>query len=130
VRGGRGESALYVVVPDFLEYLRAGYDSEKVSESASRRMEDVRGCPLLLLDDLGVEKRSAWSDEKLYQVINYRYNEGLPTVVASNVTLDELEPRIASRLRDVSLSRLVLLAGADQRVTGAAGAGEGWVRQS
>ena len=123
----RGESALYVVEPDFLDYLRAGYgfdDAEKVkvSESASRRMEDVRACPVLLLDDVGAGQRTTWTDEQLYRLLNYRYNEGLPTVVASNVTLDKLEPRIASRLQDASLSRIVLLAGEDQRlVTSGAG---------
>ena len=109
---------LYVVAPDFLDYLRAGYDSEKVSQNAAQRMEDARNCPVLLLDDLGAEKRSEWTDEQLYRLLNYRYNEGLATVVASNVTLDKLEPRIASRLQDASLSRIVLLAGEDQRVAG------------
>ena len=112
----RGESALYVVEPDFLDYLRAGYDAEKVSESASRRMEGVRACPVLLLDDVGAGQRTTWTDEQLYRLLNFRYNEGLPTVVASNVTLDKLEPRIASRLQDASLSQIVLLAGDDQRL--------------
>jgi DNA replication protein DnaC len=118
----RGESALYVVVPDFLDYLRAGYDSDKLSESAARRMEDARNAPVLLLDDLGVEKRSPWTDEQLYRLFNHRYNEGLPTVIASNVPLGVLEPRIASRLQDASLARLVMLAGEDQRVAGAGSA--------
>ena len=115
----RGESALYVVEPDFLDYLRAGYDAEMVSESASRRMEDVRSCPVLLLDDVMAGQRTTWTDEQLYRLLNYRYNEGLATVVASNVSLDKLEPRIASRLRDTSLSQVVVLAGEDQRLVGA-----------
>ena len=96
--------------------LEQGYDTEKVTQGASQRMEDARCCPVLLLDDLGAEKRSEWTDEQLYRLLNYRYNEGLPTVVASNVTLDKLEPRIASRLQDASLSQIVLLAGDDQRL--------------
>jgi DNA replication protein DnaC len=122
-RGEGRQMPLYVVAPDFLDYLRAGYDSDKISQNAAQRMEDARGCPVLLLDDLGAEKRSEWTDEQLYRLLNFRYNEGLPTVVASNVTLDKLEPRIASRLQDASLSRIVLLAGADQRIaSGAQGA--------
>ncbi len=113
----RGQTPLYVVVPDFLDYLRAGYDAEKLSESASRRMEDARACSVLLLDDLGVEKRTLWTDEQMYRLLNHRYNEGLPTVIASNVSLDELEPRIASRMQDTSLARMVVLAGEDQRVS-------------
>ena len=114
----RGQTALYVVEPDFLEYLRAGYDSEKLSESAARRMEDARNCPVLVIDDVGVAKRTLWTDEQMYRLLNHRYNEGLPTVIASNVSLDELEPRIASRMQDASLARMVVLAGEDQRVAG------------
>lgn len=109
---------LYVVVPDFLDYLREGYDAEKLAENASRRMRDARDCPVLLLDDLGVEKRTLWTDEQMYRLLNHRYNEGLPTVIASNVSLDELEPRIASRMQDSSLVRMVVLAGEDQRIAG------------
>ena len=112
------QSPLYVVVPDFLDYLRDGYDAEKFSENASRRMRDARDCPVLLLDDLGVEKRTLWTDEQMYRLLNHRYNEGLPTVIASNVSLDELEPRIASRMQDSSLARMVVLAGEDQRISG------------
>jgi DNA replication protein DnaC len=115
----RGDTPLYVVVPDFLDYLREGYDAEKLTENASRRMRDARDCPVLLLDDLGVEKRTLWTDEQLYRLLNHRYNEGLPTVIASNVSLDELEPRIASRMQDSSLARMVVLAGEDQRIAGA-----------
>jgi DNA replication protein DnaC len=112
----RGEMAMYVVVPDFLDYLRSGYDSERFSESASLRMEDCRNTPVLLLDDLGSEKSSPWTDEQLYRLLNHRSNEGLPTVVASNVMPDALEPRIASRLQDAALARVVLLEGEDQRL--------------
>jgi len=115
----RGASPLYVVVPDFPDYLREGYDVEKLNENASRRMRDARDCPVLLLDDLGVEKRTLWTDEQMYRLLNHRYNEGLPTVIASNVSLDELEPRIASRMQDASLARMVVLAGEDQRIAGA-----------
>lgn len=117
-RRARGEAPLYVVVPVFLEYLCGGYESERLSETASRRMEDARQCPVLLLDDLGVEKRSPWTDEQMYRLLNHRYNEGLPTVIAANVVPEQLEPRIASRMQDTSLSRVVVLAGEDQRIAG------------
>ena len=117
----RGETPLYVVVPDFLDYLREGYDAEKFNENASRRMRDARDCPVLLLDDLGVEKRTLWTDEQMYRLLNHRYNEGLPTVIASNVEMEELEPRIASRMQDSSLARMVVLAGEDQRIASGKG---------
>ena len=44
-----------------------------------------------------------WAEEKLYQIIDYRYNTWLPTVVNAISTvevMDETRPRIASRLKD------------------------------
>jgi DNA replication protein DnaC len=118
---GPSRSPLYVVVPDFLDYVRADYESNRPNETASRRMEDARNCPVLLLDDLGVEKRTLWTDEQMYRLLNHRYNEGLPTVIASNVEMEELEPRIASRMQDSSLARMVVLAGEDQRIASGKG---------
>lgn len=118
----RGRHPLYVVVPDFLDYLRAAYedDEEFGGERAdvSERMRQAIRADVLLLDDLGAEKRTAWTDERLYMVLNARYNAGTPTVVATNVAPDSelMERRIGSRLRDVALSRLLFLIGEDFRL--------------
>ena len=40
--------------------------------------------PLLVLDDLGVEKSSDWVQEKLDTIVDYRYFRGLPLVVTTN----------------------------------------------
>ena len=74
---------------------------------------------------MGAGQRTTWTDEQLYRLLNYRYNEGLATVVASNAPLDALEPRIASRLRDASLSQVVVLAGEDQRLASGGGNAQG-----
>lgn len=57
-----------------VDYLRQGYESDKLSESVSSRMEDARMCLLLLLDDLGSESRSAWTGERVYRLSNHRYD--------------------------------------------------------
>jgi DNA replication protein DnaC len=93
---------LFVVVPDLLDHLRATFrpDSEI---SYDERFELVRTVALLVLDDLGTESGTAWAREKLYQLINHRYNEGLPTVFTSNVRLDALDGRIVSRMHDTGI---------------------------
>lgn len=123
----RGRHPLYVVVPDFLDYLRAAFaddlwhggDGELESgerADLSERMRQAIHADVLLLDDLSAEKRTPWTDERLYMVLNARYNAGAPTVVATNVPPDSLEERIGSRLRDVALSRLLVLVGEDFRL--------------
>ena len=43
---------------------------------------------LLVLDELGAQKPSAWVTEILYLIINTRYNRRLPTIFTTNLRLD------------------------------------------
>lgn len=88
--------ALRFIVPEFLELLRSGYDNGDYQEV----LQLCKDVDVLILDDLGTESQSTWAYEKLFQVINYRYQRRLPTVVATNCDLRELESRIRSRLAD------------------------------
>jgi DNA replication protein DnaC len=87
---------LMFVIPDLLEMLRSGFD-----EGDYHRLLDLcKRVDVLILDDLGTESRTDWAFEKMFQIINYRYNTRLPTVVVTNCRLQELEPRLHSRLAD------------------------------
>ena len=55
---------------------------------------------LLVLDDFGTQNATGWAQEKLFQIVNYRYINKLSTVVTTNLALDEIEARIRSRLAD------------------------------
>lgn len=46
---------------------------------------------LLVLDDLGVERESAWAAEQCYAVLDARYQSGLPLIVTTNLTMEDLE---------------------------------------
>ncbi len=92
----RGEQALFIVVPDLLDHLRATF-SPQVGQRLDQRFNDIRSTPLLVLDDLGTESATAWAREKLYQLFNYRFNAKLPTIVTTSSSPEEIDPRIASR---------------------------------
>jgi DNA replication protein DnaC len=94
-----GEPVLFVVVPDFLDYLRATF-SPATNARLDRRFDEVKTAPLLILDDLGTESATAWAREKLYQLFNYRYNARMATVITSATHIDELDPKLASRMLD------------------------------
>ena len=64
-------------------------------------------CRLLVLDDLGAQTSSPWATEKLFQVLNHRFNAQLPTVVTTNIPLDRLSESLQSRLTDPALSTVV-----------------------
>jgi DNA replication protein DnaC len=113
----RGDVALLAVVPDLLDYLRATF-APTSDVTYDTRFDQVRTVPLLILDDLGTEAATPWAREKLYQLINHRYQERLPTVITSNRALDELEPRLASRLVDRRLSQVIQIEAEDYRRSG------------
>lgn len=59
-------------------------------------------CDLLVLDDLGAEFSTAFSQSVLYNILNDRITAGLPVVLSSNLTLEQISAayneRIASRI--------------------------------
>ncbi len=47
--------------------------------------------PLLILDDLAAERKTEYMQEIVYNVIDARYQAGLPLIVTTNLTSDELK---------------------------------------
>lgn len=104
----KGESALFIVVPDLLDHLRATFNPA-TGARLDKRFNEVKTAPLLILDDLGTESATAWAREKLYQLFNYRYNARLATVITTATHIDELDPRLATRMLDGSRCTFFLL---------------------
>lgn len=99
---------LFSIVPDLLDHLRTtfGPSSEVAYDD---RFEMIRDVPLLILDDLGTENTTPWAREKLFQIINHRYNYALSTVITSNRKPEDIDPRIFSRMSDRTLSEEIIL---------------------
>jgi DNA replication protein DnaC len=98
-----GAVVLFSVVPDLLDHLRAAFapDSPEVYDQLFAKMREAE---VLVLDDLGAQQSSPWANEKLFQLFNYRYNLGMPTVITANPKgLQGIDERIRSRLSDNSL---------------------------
>ena len=106
--------ALFIVVSDFLDHLRSTFSPES-KVSYDQLFESVKSAPLLVLDDFGEQATTSWAQEKLYQMINYRYNARLATVITTCNSLDETESRISSRLVDPRLSVVFGILAPDYR---------------
>jgi len=100
-RVSRGHPALLVVVPDLLDHLRATFSPTSLARF-DRRFEEVKNAPLLVLDDLGTESASPWAQEKLFQLFNFRYIARLPTVVTTSKEIDDVDPRLRTRMLDLA----------------------------
>src|SRR5205814_4356156 len=107
-----GAVVLFTVVPDLLAHLRATF-SPGSTEPYDQRFAIMREAELLVLDDLGSHQSSPWANEKLFQLLNYRYNSHYPTVITANKQgLIGIDERILSRISDTALVTRVIINGA------------------
>ena len=104
-----GALVLFTTVIDLLDHLRATFvpTSNEVYDQLFSRMREAE---VLVLDDLGAQQSSPWANEKLFQLLNYRYNSRFPTVITANSRgLQGIDERIRSRLTDASLVTTVIM---------------------
>ncbi|MCX6004741.1 MAG: ATP-binding protein [Chloroflexi bacterium] len=109
-----GKDVLFIVVPDLLDHLRSTFGPDsRVSYDAL--FEKIKKIPVLILDDFGQHSATPWAQEKLYQLINYRYNAKLPTVITTCLDLDDIESRVSSRMVDPTISLVFNIIAPDYR---------------
>ena len=109
-----GVPTIFLTVPDLLDWLRYSY-SDVSNRGFETRFDEIRNIPLLLMDDFGTQNATPWAQEKLFQIINYRYINQLATVVTSNMQLTDFEGRIRSRLMDPEVVTQVIIMAPDYR---------------
>lgn len=71
----------------FIHRIQATFEPGNV-DSKNRILRRATEAELLVLDELGAQKPSAWVTEILYLVINTRYNRRLPTIFTTNLRLE------------------------------------------
>jgi len=113
-----GTPTMFKVVPKMLDWLRAGFDTLRNDQESDfqGRFDELCTIPVLLLDDLGAEHNTTWVQEKLYTLLNHRYNHELPTVISTNRSIDDIEDRIRSRMLDAGMCEWVTMQPVDLRM--------------
>lgn len=117
-RENRGDEVFFATVPDLLDYLRATFAPDSPIAHYDL-LERIKTCDLLVLDDMGAERNTPFSEDKLLQIAGYRYDERLPTIITSNKEPDDVaasRPEIASRMRDVLVVFELLIVAPDYRL--------------
>ncbi len=124
----RGLEGRYCKVSkDFLEAIKTTFTKEKYwnEESTSKSIEDeFQKVPVLVLDDFGVQKDSPWVLEKLYDLIDTRYEARRLTIITSNKPMESwrgvFENRIYSRLKEMTEEKSFMAADYRELFGGAA----------
>jgi len=98
---------LFVSEPDLLNSIQAtfnyDYEEKKYRESADDIIRRITSVKLLILDEIGKEKRSdpKFVQRTLFRIIDARYKFQLPMVLTTNLTLEQLERYLSANSEDV-----------------------------
>lgn len=95
----KGKPVLFSNVPELLGDIRATFHTGTTEEA----LRNVKAAAFLVLDDFGAERMTEWVGEQLFAIVNYRYNEKLPTIITSNYGKKEIIERMAIVSRDGSV---------------------------
>ena len=100
----RGYSVVYDTAGNIFSQFEAKKFQQGSQDGREARDETKRylGCDLLIVDDLGCELTTQFTQSALYELLNTRLVAGRHTVISSNLSMQEVArrytPQIASRL--------------------------------
>ena len=96
---------------NLLDWLRDALDQP--AQSLSSRRKILREVPLLVLDNLGVQRPTEWAMERLMTIINHRCENGLSLMVTTNKSIENLpgddDGRIGSRLKRFVPGKVIVM---------------------
>ena len=98
------KGAVFTTTPDLLLEIRSSFSKN----SDEKELVDRYTKPsVLVLDDFGADNPTEWAVTTLYLIIDNRNKELMPTIVTTNLSMQEIEnqygARIASRLADMKI---------------------------
>jgi DNA replication protein DnaC len=91
----QGETVMAISISKLLAIIKDSFDRHG-EFGETDVLNTVRDASLLVLDDLGVEYKTAWSYEKLYAIIDTRYRANKPVIITTNYSLDALRENLAT----------------------------------
>ncbi|MES9786538.1 ATP-binding protein [Bacillus pumilus] len=97
---------IYSSTADLIGEIKSTFDSESKVKSTDI-MDAVKTADLVVLDDIGVEKITDFVEETFTRILDYRVQHKKPTILTSNLSIDELDTiykngRISSRVEKLA----------------------------
>ncbi len=82
----RQRSAQFFTCKSYFALIQEQFGDNIANSNMDRKLKDL---DLIVLDDIGVTRGTDWQREKIYDLIEERYNSGKKTIMSSNITLYE-----------------------------------------
>ena len=85
---------------------KGGFDFDK-----NEYIESIVSVPVLILDDLGIERDTSYAKEQVYNIVNSRYLKNKPTIFTTNIPIEQIKnsddgvecERIYSRIMEMCI---------------------------
>ena len=94
-----GKSILIATLPDLMMKVRETYQKD-AKTTESKLIDDLCNVDLLVLDDVGVQRRNLNEDLIIFQVVDRRLANKKPVGVLTNLKFNELEQVLGERVID------------------------------
>lgn len=88
---------LAMSMQELIGRLKQSYDSDESEAKEDELIKTYTEVPVLLIDDLGSEQPTEWAADRIFRIVNGRYNNNLPTIVTSNYDTDSLAKRLTPK---------------------------------
>ncbi len=113
-----GHSVIYFSAAGLFEALSRNSFDYKSKEDLQSMYEDLYGCDLLIIDDLGTELTTNFVASQLFSCLNERHMARKSTIISTNLSLEELRNRYSERIfsRITSNYQVCKLTGPDIRM--------------
>lgn len=102
------KTVVFGTLINILSEIKDSYNSEFENEGII--IDKYSKIDMLIIDDLGKERPSEWALEKLFTIINNRYENKLPVIITTNYNREKLRERLADNknyeIADSIVSRL------------------------
>lgn len=97
-------SVKFISMIDYIELVKSK------NEDAREKRNKLKECTLLIVDDIGAQiEDKEWIISSIFELVNRRYSDLLPTIYTSNLPIEELKcgERSTERIYDVSIPLII-----------------------
>ena len=91
------EKGVNVVFGSLIDFLRR-IENEHFGRAEGNTLDAMINADLVILDDLGSEFQTSFTESAVYDIINSRINLGKPTIISTNLSHGELSEKYNERI--------------------------------
>lgn len=95
----KDKTIVFQSVPELLARIKSTFNKSN-PENEYHIMYALLNCDILVLDDIGSEQVTTWTEDIFYQIIDGRYRRKLPVLYSSNLKPSMLQERLGARIYD------------------------------